>query len=305
MQYFEGLKDYNIIANTFANSGLIVIKAIIGIMPLLIAFTLLGMCFFVDSNRFGNISLSMFSLYSLMNGDSPFDIWYDVQQNSFLTGTIYMYIFIFISTSIIANVFVVIIGDAYVKSKYFQQTDWIKPTDELGNVIIEDEDAEDPLEPFENKTQQEIDSRKALVKMLQEDKELLMKEYYKGKYERKKRRKTEMNSKIEEIPEEEDDDDSAPDSLAINLLNMSAFKYLTYLANDFERDMKGDDDEQMQKYAQTLPHVVREIKEDVFDRCNNCFDRIYEALDDMKVNPRLEEESKRERESLMEDLFNR
>ena len=43
LKYMEGLKDYNIVANTFQNSVVIVSKAIAGIMPLIIAFLLLGM----------------------------------------------------------------------------------------------------------------------------------------------------------------------------------------------------------------------------------------------------------------------
>jgi hypothetical protein len=273
LKYMENIRGYNIIGNTFVNSGMIVIKAMAGVLPLFIAFTLLGMCLFIDSMRFGSVSLSMYTLFSLQNGDSVFDIFYEVQQNQFLAASIFMYVFIFISTSIIANVFVVMVGDAYVKSKYYHKNDWIRLTDDHGNVIKRNDDEEDPLEPFYTKTQKEIDSRKALVKILLKDKELLMRDYYKGKYEAKRQRDTLLrsdNGMPDIVIEKENPVKLDKKHLPLSVLNLSIVKYLKLLSYAFERDMEGGkDDTTRGSFAGHLPDVVKALKEDVYDRYTN------------------------------------
>mmetsp|Transcript_20587 Transcript_20587/g.20314 ORF Transcript_20587/g.20314 Transcript_20587/m.20314 type:complete len:487 (-) Transcript_20587:14-1474(-) len=273
LKYIEGAKDYNIIANTLVHSAMLVLKAVLGIFPVFIGFVLLGLCFFIDSNLFGSVSTIMYALFSLMNGDSPFVIWYDIAQHHFLFGSIYMYVFLLFSIIVIENVFIVLIGDAYVKSKYLQQTDWIKETDHLGNVIQEDEEAEDPLKPFYNKTQKEIESRKALVKMLQEDKEILMKEYYKDIQQEKLKRRS---SKVEVEDSIEEEESSLNERLPLSTLGMTLLKYLTYLNEKFEDDIN----EKSSKFP--FPELVKKEKEDIYDRYCNCYDRIQKEFKKFK-----------------------
>ena len=174
----------------------------------------------------------------------------------------------------------VIVGDAYVKSKYYHLNDWIKPTDELGNIITEDEDAEDPLEPFYNKTQQEIASRKALVKMLHQDKEIQMKKYFKDKHEEKVLRATQKFAKSEESSEDSKDEEVPTEKLQMATLGMTLFKYITFLNNRFEEKIN---EKGAQSGVHSIPEVILQEKEDIYDRYVNCYNRIYEAFEGLKA----------------------
>ena len=181
LKYISRLNAYNIVAATLANSWLLVCKSVLGILPLLFGFVLFGMCIFVQSNRFNTIPVSFYSLYALMNGDSIFDIYFEIIQLDFLFGSIFMYVFIFAAICIIQNTFVVIVGDAYAN---FQ----VKLTqDEYGGQQNYAElYAEDPLAPFYDISEKEIRSKNALYKMLQLDKDGIMRDYKEKKREIKK-----------------------------------------------------------------------------------------------------------------------
>jgi hypothetical protein len=73
------------------------------------------------------------------------------------------------------NVFLIIIGDGYVKSKFFHKNNWVKAGD---SGFTEKADEEDPLEPLNKKNEKAEKSTKALVKILRADKEILLTEYY-------------------------------------------------------------------------------------------------------------------------------
>lgn len=91
---------------------------------------------------------------------------------------IFIYMFQFISILVIQNIFLIIIGDGYVKSKYFHRNNWVKAGD---TGIKQDEESEDPLEPFIEHDVNAEKSTKALVKMLRADKEILLTEYYQSR----------------------------------------------------------------------------------------------------------------------------
>ena len=66
-----------------------------GIMPIFLGFAFLGAALFWDSNRFSTISYSLFTCFAMMNGDSLFDIFYDITNFRYLLACIFMCIFIF------------------------------------------------------------------------------------------------------------------------------------------------------------------------------------------------------------------
>jgi hypothetical protein len=75
----------------------VVIRAMVGILPFFLGFTFLGLCLFWESQKFSSPSLSMFTLFALMNGDNIFDVYVDISYWKFLLSNIYMYFFVFIS----------------------------------------------------------------------------------------------------------------------------------------------------------------------------------------------------------------
>jgi len=275
LKYMENIKGYNIIANTFMNSATIVVKSMAGVVPLLLGFVVFGMCTFASSNRFGSISLAMYSLYSLMNGDSIFDIYYDIQQLEFLIALLFMLFFIFISNSVVQNVFIVIIGDAYVKSKYYHKNDWIKPTDEFGRIIKQDDDEEDPLKPFYNKTQKEIDSRKAIVKMLMLEKQMIQNKLKAKNLTRgesvEKGRVTEILERIQNVNNTKESEVKLnEDKLTTPVLKMSIIKYLIVLNDVFDIEMKNAPaDQNLSGTGDETTEDNQANKEDIYDRYVN------------------------------------
>lgn len=54
-----------------------------------------------------------------MHGDAVGDTWNDMSGAEYVIGNIYCYIWISFAICVINNVFIVIIEDGYVRSKYY------------------------------------------------------------------------------------------------------------------------------------------------------------------------------------------
>lgn len=134
MKFYENVKGYNMIANTIENAFEIVFKALTGIMPVFIGYGVLGTCIFWRSHRFTSVSTSLFSLFSVMNGDMIFDCWHDIDTVDFLLAQLYLYTFIFFSICVVFNTFIVIIEDGYIMGKFFDRTDWVKGVNQRSSL---------------------------------------------------------------------------------------------------------------------------------------------------------------------------
>ena len=174
-KYYENAKSYNIINNTIINSASILAKAVFGIAPLLIGFAFFALCIFLQSPRFGNLTFSFHTLNALQYTEGVYDIFFNIFQTDWLMSQAFVYIFLFLVIIIIQNVFLIIIGDGYVKSKYFHKNNWVKVGDKC---LFSGEEGEDPLKCFKVHDPQAEKSTQALVKMLKADKEFLLTEYY-------------------------------------------------------------------------------------------------------------------------------
>lgn len=126
LKYYDTNKGYNIVLNTLSNSSEIILKALIGTLPVFIGFAVLGMCLFWSSKRFNGLSSAMFSLFALMNGDGISDVNQDLVYISYGFGQVFIYLFCSFSILVILNVFISIIEDGYFISKTRLRNDWIK-----------------------------------------------------------------------------------------------------------------------------------------------------------------------------------
>jgi len=98
---------------------MVVVWAMVGILPFFIGMGLLGNCIFWETNRFKDVSTSLFTNFALMHGDAVGDTWNDMSGAEYVIGNIYCYIWISFAICVINNVFIVIIEDGYVRSKYY------------------------------------------------------------------------------------------------------------------------------------------------------------------------------------------
>ena len=87
--------QYSLITRTVSFTLPIVGRALIGIVPVFFGFAFLGLALFWDSYRYRNIMSSIFTCFAAMNGDSLYDIFYDIINFRFLLGMAYLMIFTF------------------------------------------------------------------------------------------------------------------------------------------------------------------------------------------------------------------
>ena len=125
MKYFENYKDYSDIYLAMKRGLPSSFNYLIGVLPLFIGYAFFGKCVFWKSDRFALISDSIAVLYSLMNGDSVYDIFVDLCDKSYFFGCIFCYSFCMFSICGIINIFLGIIGEAYVSKKEKKYQHWI------------------------------------------------------------------------------------------------------------------------------------------------------------------------------------
>ena len=121
MKYFENFKNYSDIYLAMKRGLPSSINYLIGVLPLFIGYAFFGKCVFWKSDRFALISDSIAVLYSLM----VYDIFVDLCDKSYFFGCIFCYSFCMFSICGIINIFLGIIGEAYVSKKEKKYQHWI------------------------------------------------------------------------------------------------------------------------------------------------------------------------------------
>mmetsp|Transcript_32 Transcript_32/g.27 ORF Transcript_32/g.27 Transcript_32/m.27 type:complete len:356 (-) Transcript_32:35-1102(-) len=212
VKYFENSKGFNIIINTTINSMGTLLKAVVGIGPLIMGATLLALCFFNPHNRYGTGALSMFSLQALMYGDSIFDLWYQTRIWVVLVAEVFNYVFLFVAIAVIMNAFIMIVGDGYEDSKGYEKHDWIH---------------KDLPEP---KTKEEKETY-LLLKILKQDRELVTQGWKKEIIQKKEEKLGVKIGKTEEEIFEEEQEAKSMEFHSRKVVALMKEIKLTYLEN--------------------------------------------------------------------------
>ena len=92
-RYLEYNREYSTIFATIKRALPNVLRYLLGVMPIFFGFIFFGLCMFWRSERFVSTSSTMITLFSMLNGDSIFDIFNDLTGVSFFIGQIYCYMF--------------------------------------------------------------------------------------------------------------------------------------------------------------------------------------------------------------------
>ena len=128
IKYLENLGSVSIIYETLDRGLSPSIQHLIGVIPVFVGFCLFGKCIFWSSDYFATFKDGFAALFSLLNGDSVYGIFDGVINSDFLLGTIFCYTFAILFSVICFNIFLGIVGAAFVtkkEKKYNQQ--WIYP----------------------------------------------------------------------------------------------------------------------------------------------------------------------------------
>ena len=125
IKYMENLGSCSIVYKTIKRGLPPSINYLVGVLPLFIGYAILGKCIFWRSEFFATLTDAIASLFALMNGDSVYFIFDDLIKNHFFFGIIYCYSFCILFIVIVMNVFLGIIGEAFVTKKENKYKKWI------------------------------------------------------------------------------------------------------------------------------------------------------------------------------------
>eukprot|EP00347_Sterkiella_histriomuscorum_P022333 403330850 len=96
------------------------------VLPLYIGAVLLFTALFQNSNRFQSFSQSAMHLYSMINGDELQDSFRDLAAVDLLLGLFFAYTYVFVGYAVIVNMFIAIIEDGFLSTKYKSRFAWLK-----------------------------------------------------------------------------------------------------------------------------------------------------------------------------------
>jgi len=93
-RYLANTQDYTIISRTFALAIPLVIKVMLGAIPIFFAFTFLGVCLFWPMRGyFDSVPNAAYSLFAVMNGDSVGDVFTGTTMTRLVFGQLFVYAF--------------------------------------------------------------------------------------------------------------------------------------------------------------------------------------------------------------------
>ena len=86
-RYYENNRDFNLISRTAAKAIPFIGRTMVGLLPTVIGYALLGLCIFYPwTEKFGSFSGAMVVLFSVMNGDGISDVFYNSLRSRFILG---------------------------------------------------------------------------------------------------------------------------------------------------------------------------------------------------------------------------
>ena len=127
-KYIDYSPTYSFFNRTVINTLPDLIPSIASIMPVFIAFTFLGLMLFWDSERFTCVSDIMKALFAVYVGDSVYDVITDITDKSNFLGQIFGYVFTILFIIVVMNVFVAVIQEGFMKTKFDNRSYWIYNT---------------------------------------------------------------------------------------------------------------------------------------------------------------------------------
>jgi hypothetical protein len=127
-KYIDYSPTYSFFNRTVINTLPDLIPSIASILPVFIAFTFLGLMLFWDSERFTCVSDIMKALFAVYVGDSVYDVITDITDKSNLLGQIFGYVFTILFIIVVMNVFVAVIQEGFLKTKFENRSYWIYNT---------------------------------------------------------------------------------------------------------------------------------------------------------------------------------
>jgi len=113
LQYVEYYPRYYVLIQMLKTTTPQIAQFLFGVLPLFFGYSLLGMIIFSESiDRFGNLQLTMRTLFSLVNGDIIYDTFLSVASYG-VGAQLYIYIYILIFSYVVLMSVIAIVEESY------------------------------------------------------------------------------------------------------------------------------------------------------------------------------------------------
>lgn len=126
VQYLDYSAKYSFILKTLTHAVPILVRTMVGIVPIFVAVVLLSICLFSASTRFQNASYAAMNLYSMIQGDELQDVFRDLTSIQMLTGLIFLYTWVFFGMAVITNTFIAIVEQGFGQTKRMSRFQWLR-----------------------------------------------------------------------------------------------------------------------------------------------------------------------------------
>ena len=126
VQYLDYSSRYSFILKTMTYALPIMLRTLVGILPIFIGFVLLATSLFSTAYRFRSPSFTAVTLYSMMNGDELQDVFRDLTSIAKLPALIFLYVWVFIGVAVITNTFVVIVEQGFSSTRHQSRFEWLR-----------------------------------------------------------------------------------------------------------------------------------------------------------------------------------
>ena len=124
-KYMDYDSNHALFFRSLSNLWSIFVPYFLATIPMFIAFMLVGVCLFWNSERFTCLSDVIMDLFALFMGDSIYDITDDLSDKEKLFGVIYCYLYNILFICVVMNVFNSLVQSAFIASKVQEQNNWI------------------------------------------------------------------------------------------------------------------------------------------------------------------------------------
>ena len=181
-KFIEHSPHLSFFSRTIHNAGPNIIRHGINMVPFFIGFAMLGMAIFWPTFRFRSAYTTFFSLYSTMLGDEISNVFMEVIQFDSFFGPIYIFCWVFLSMSILMNLFIIIVGDSFATVQETHKFNWLTEDEKLialdksrefdetsSESTSTDSDDNPDLNKFERPIKKKIKSVRTLKKIIEED----------------------------------------------------------------------------------------------------------------------------------------
>ena len=127
-KYIEHSPKLSFFSRTIQHAAPNIMRHAINMLPFFIGFGMLAMAVFWPTYRFRSPFVTYFSLFSIMLGDEISNSFMETIQFDPLFGPVFMFCWVFLSMSVMMNLFIIIVGESFEIVRETNKFNWL--TDE-------------------------------------------------------------------------------------------------------------------------------------------------------------------------------